>query len=158
MMKIAGSCKSLLAWCLLTLLAAQHLASAPSLSGAPSHTIVYVGVPGLPISEVVRVDNMLYLSGQIGFDSASNGLITGGIRAETRQAMNNVKRVLDSQGSSMDSLIHCTVMLVDMNEWGDMNNVYAGYFDSHFPARSTLGVNGLALGARVEIVCTALIQ
>lgn len=110
----------------------------------------------LPFSEAVRVGNMLYLSGQIGLDS-SGKLAPGGIAAETRQTMENIKAALERHGSSLDHVIKCLVMLADMNEWADMNAVYVTYFPNHLPARSAFGTNGLALGARVEIECVATV-
>ena len=112
---------------------------------------------GLPFSAAVRVGRMLYLSGQIGIDSSSK-LVPGGISAETRQAMENIKAVLEENGSSLDHVVKATVMLADMSEWSEMNKVYITYFDKHLPARSALGANGLALGARVEIECIAVLR
>lgn len=109
----------------------------------------------LPFSDAVRVDHMLYLSGQIGTDS-SFALVPGGMKAETKQTMENIRRVLERNGSSFDHVVKCTVMLADMSEWSAMNEVYVTYFaKDRLPARSALGVNGLALGARVEIECWA---
>jgi 2-iminobutanoate/2-iminopropanoate deaminase len=112
---------------------------------------------GLPFSAAVRVGKMLYLSGQIGIDN-SGKLVTGGIGAETRQAMENIRAILEQYGSSLDHVIKATVMLADMSEWSEMNKVYITFFSKHLPARSALGANGLALGARVEIECIAVLQ
>ena len=112
----------------------------------------------MPFSDAVRVGNMLYLSGQIGTDS-SFGLVPGGIKAEARQTMENVRAVLERHGSSLERVVKCTVMLADMSEWGAFNEVYAGYFrKDRLPARSALGANGLALGARVEVECWATVD
>ena len=112
----------------------------------------------LPFSDAVRVDHMLYLSGQIG-TNASFGLVSGGIKAETRQTLDNIKRVLERNGSSLDNVVKCTVMLVDMSEWPAMNEVYVTYFrPERRPARSALGVSGLVLNARVEIECLAVVE
>ncbi len=111
-----------------------------------------------PFSDAVRVDQMLYLSGKIGTDS-SFALVSGGIKAETKQTMENIRRVLDQNGSSFDQVVKCTVMLADMSEWAAMNEVYVTYFvKDRLPARSALGVNGLALGARVEVECLATVK
>ncbi len=99
---------------------------------------------------------MLYLSGQIGTDS-SGRLVRGGIVPETRQTLENIRAVLERNGSSLDRVVKCTVMLADMGEWSTMNSVYVTYFRAHKPARSALGANGLALGARVEIECWATV-
>ena len=111
-----------------------------------------------PFSPAVRVGNMLYLSGQIGTPTpTASAVVPGGIEAETRQTMENIKDVLQRSGSSMDRVVKCTVMMADMREWDRMNVVYATYFPTNKPARSALGANGLALGARVEIECWATV-
>jgi 2-iminobutanoate/2-iminopropanoate deaminase len=111
-----------------------------------------------PFSDAVRVGHMLYLSGQIGADSSS-GPVTGGIKAETKQTMENIRRILERNGSSFDRVVKCTVMLADISEWGAMNEVYVTYFaKDRLPARSALGVNGLVRGARVEIECWATVR
>ena len=112
---------------------------------------------GLPFSAAVRVGRTLYLSGQIGIDG-SGKLVTGGISAETRQTMENIRAALEQYGSSLDHVVKATVMLADMSEWSEMNKVYVTYFDKHLPARSALGANGLALDARVEIECVAVLK
>lgn len=112
----------------------------------------------LPFSDAVRVGDWLILSGQIGTDR-SGKLVAGGIKAETRQTMENISNVLKSHGSSLDHVVKCTVMLADVKEWGEMNEVYRTYFKKErLPARSALGANGLALGARVEIECWAVLK
>jgi len=112
---------------------------------------------GYPFSEAVRVGDMLYLSGQIGIDD-SRKLVSGGITAETRQVMENIKSVLELYGSSLDHVVKITVMMADMSEWSEMNKVYITYFSKNLPARSAFGTTGLALGARVEIECLATLK
>ncbi|MEJ0086134.1 MAG: Rid family detoxifying hydrolase [Pseudomonadota bacterium] len=111
----------------------------------------------LPFSEAVRVGNTLYLSGVIGFTPGTRTLVPGGIEGQTRQVMETIKTVLERNGSSLDHVVKCTVMLADMSEWAKMNAIYVTYFTKHFPARSALGVNGLALGALVEVECIATV-
>lgn len=111
----------------------------------------------VPFSAAVRVGKMLYLSGQIGMDEAGE-VVPGGIAAETRQTMENIRAALTRYGSSLDQVIKVTVMLADMAEWMEMNKVYVTYFDKHLPARSAFGATGLALGARVEIECIAVLD
>ena len=111
----------------------------------------------LPFSEAVRVGNMLYLAGQVGNTPGKLELVPGGIRAEAKQAMENMNAILERNGSSLDHVVKCTVFLADMKEWPIFNEVYRSFFSSHFPARSSLGTTGLALGARVEIECIAVI-
>ncbi len=112
----------------------------------------------LPFSEAVRVGHMLYLSGQIGIDPSTSKLAPGGIAAETRQTLENIKASLEKYGSSMAEVVKCTVYLADINEWAAMNKVYITYFPGNPPARSALGTSGLALGSRTEIECMATVQ
>lgn len=114
------------------------------------------GPPKNPFSPAVRVGDMLYLAGQIGTDS-SGALVAGGIEAETRQTLDNIVDVLAKTGSSMERVVKCTAFLADMKEWPTMNGIYKTYFPKNFPARSALGATGLALGARVEIECIAVV-
>ena len=111
----------------------------------------------LPFSEAVRVGPMLYLSGAMGIDDGG-ALVPGGIEAETRQALRNIRGVLERHGSSMDQVVKVTVMLADMAEWPAMNGVYVEHFLNHLPARSAFGASGLALGGRVEIEVLATIS
>ena len=115
------------------------------------------GPPTRPFSPAVRVGDLIFLSGQIATDpSAAGGLVTGGIEAETRQTMDNIRTLLSAVGSSMDKVVKCTVMMADMAEWDRMNAVYRTYFKpGRLPTRSAFGATGLALGARVEIECIA---
>lgn len=119
------------------------------------------GPPTRPFSPAVKVGNMLYLAGQVGTsaDASGNGVVPGGIEAETRQSMNNIKDVLEKTGSDMDHVVKCTVFMADMKEWDAMNKVYATFFkNGNFPARSAFGTTGLALNARVEIECLATVK
>jgi reactive intermediate/imine deaminase len=116
------------------------------------------GSANRPFSEAVRVGNWLILSGQLGINRETGSLAPGGIKAETQQTMENIKRTLEKYGSSMDRVVKCTVMLADISEWGAMNEVYVTYFPKHKPARSAFGTSGLALNARLEIECWAVIK
>ena len=120
--------------------------------------VEYKGRPGSPFSEVVRVGNMLYLSGQLGVN-ASGALTPGGVKAETKQVMDNIRGILERNGSGMEHVVKCTVMLLDIAERPAMSEVYVSYFPKdRMPARSTFGTTGLALGARVEIECMATVK
>ena len=130
--------------------------STPATRAEPAHVEFFAGNPTLPFSEAVRVGSMLYLSGQIGTDSTLR-LVPGGIVPETRQTLDNIRAVLERHGSSLDRVVKCTVMLADISEWSTVNSVYVTYFPGRKPARSALGANGLALGARVEIECWATV-
>jgi reactive intermediate/imine deaminase len=127
---------------------------------APAKDVEFLhpyGAPTRPFSPAVRVGNLIYLAGQIGTDaSASGAVVSGGIAAETKQTLENIKQVLAAVGSSMDRVVKCTVFMADMKEWDAMNVVYRTYFTApNYPARSAFGANGLALNARVEIECIA---
>ena len=135
-------------------------AQRPSEPAAPE--VEFLSTPeqqglNLPFSEAVRVGHMLYLSGQIGSAPGSTTVVEGGIQAETRQALENIKAVLERYGSSMERVVKCTAMIDDMSEWPAMNEVYSQYFPGPKPARSAIGADGLALGARVELECWATV-
>jgi reactive intermediate/imine deaminase len=110
----------------------------------------------LPFSEAVKVGDTLYLSGQIGIAPGTMKLVPGGIAEQTQQAMTNIKTTLVANGYTMGDLVKCTVMLSDMAKWAEFNDVYKTFFAGHYPARSAMGANGLALGALVEIDCIAV--
>jgi reactive intermediate/imine deaminase len=110
-----------------------------------------------PFSSAVKIGNLIYVSGQIG-SRVENGapvLVKGGIEAESRQALDNVKAVLEKAGTSMDRVVKCTVMLADMKEWPKLNAIYATYFPGPKPARAAFGATALAMNARVEVDCIA---
>ncbi len=108
----------------------------------------------LPFSRAVRVGDILYLSGAIG--RGPDGKPPEGIEAQTRATMDDIGETLKLAGLGFDDLFHCTVFLSDMKNWADFNKVYVTYFpDGPLPARSAVGVNGLALGALMEIECQA---
>lgn len=111
----------------------------------------------LPFSAAVRVGNMLYVSGQMGTDESVK-IVPGGIEAETRQTLQNIKAILERHGSSLDRVVKCMVMMADMSEWPAMNSVYVQHFTKHLPARSAFGASALALGGRVEIECMATVD
>ena len=109
-----------------------------------------------PFSDAVQVGDLLILSGQIGAKPGTTSVVPGGIEPETRQVMANIDASLKRRGLNMDSVVKCTVMLADMKDWPAFNKIYATYFQKgRYPARSALGVNGLALGAKIELECWA---
>lgn len=112
----------------------------------------------LPISDATRVGEMLFLSGQLGNIPGTPELVQGGIGPETRQSLDNIKTILDRLGSSVTKIAKCTVYLVDAADRAEFGKVYRAYFDSPYPARTTVTVQGLALGARVEIECIATLD
>ena len=112
------------------------------------------GATGFPFSPAVEADGWVFLSGALGI-TPEGQLVEGGIEAETRQTMDNIQATLAGEGLDWDRVVKCTVFLADIAEWPAFNEVYKTYFDGNYPARSALGANGLALGARVEIECIA---
>lgn len=114
------------------------------------------GRPTLPFTPAVQTGNLIFLAGQIGIAANAQGaVVVGGIQAETKQAMDNIKEVLEKSGSDLAHVVKCSVFMTDMKEWDAMNAVYATYFPDHKPARSAWGANGLSLNARVEVECIA---
>jgi 2-iminobutanoate/2-iminopropanoate deaminase len=111
----------------------------------------------LPFSEAVRAGELLFLSGMLGIKPGTGELIPGGIGPETRQTLEHIRAAVTRHGSSMDRVAKCTVFLADIAEWAAMNEVYVEFFPNNRPARSALGASGLALGARVEIECIAVL-
>jgi 2-iminobutanoate/2-iminopropanoate deaminase len=108
---------------------------------------------GYPFSESVRAGDLLFLAGQIG--EKDGELVKGGIEAEARQTLTNIRAALGRRGLGLENVVKCTVFLADISEWGAFNNVYKEFFNPPYPARSALGVNGLALNARAEVECIA---
>ena len=111
----------------------------------------------LPFSEAVRVGDVVFLSGMVGVRPGTLELVPGGMAAEARQTMENIAAVLEANGYALRDLVKCTVMLEDIGEWGAFNEVYQSFFTAPYPARSALGADGLALGARVEVECIAAV-
>lgn len=112
---------------------------------------------GLPYSDAVRAGDLLFLSGTVGQAPGTRQVVAGGTAAETRQALENIKKNLEAHGSSLDRVAKCTVMLVDIADFETMNQVYREYFPANKPVRTTFAVAGLPLGARVEIECIAVV-
>ncbi len=135
-------------------------ACSPATAPAARPAAEFLSAPGaamraFPFSEAVRAGDFLFLSGQIGTAPGTADLVPGGIAAESKQALENVKDVLERHGASLDDVVKCTAFLADMGEWGAFNDAYRPFFPRHFPARSALGASGLARGARVEVECLA---
>jgi reactive intermediate/imine deaminase len=108
----------------------------------------------------VRAGNLLFVSGQIG-SRVQNGaavLVPGGIEPEAKQALDNIKAIVEKGGSSMSRVVKCTAMLADMQDWPKFNEIYATYFPGPKPARAAFGANGLALNAHVEVECIAQVN
>ena len=109
----------------------------------------------MPFSEAVQLGDVLYVSGQIGNLAGTLTLAPGGIVPEARRALENVREIVERHGSSLSSVVKCTVFLADIADWKAFNEVYREFFPTILPARSALASSGLALGARVELECIA---
>ena len=108
-----------------------------------------------PYSQAIRVGNLVYTSGQIPIDPATGNFVEGGIKEQTRQSLTNVKAILEEAGLSMADVVKTTVFMADMNDFADMNSVYAEFFAEPYPARSAVAVKTLPKGALVEIEVVA---
>lgn len=107
-------------------------------------------------SQGVQVGNTLYLAGQIGMDPATRELAPGGIEAETRQALDNCKAVLEAAGFTLQDVTQVQVLLADINDYNALNQIYVTYFPKDPPARAAYAVAALPRGARVEVLMTAV--
>ena len=107
--------------------------------------------PAGPFSQAVEVGGFLYFSGQVGQDPATGKVVEGGIVAETERIFRNLSVVLEAAGKSFDHVARAGVYLTNMSDFGAMNSVYARHFTQPFPARTTIAVAALPLGACVEI-------
>ena len=110
-----------------------------------------------PYSAGVSTGNLVFTAGQLGIDPSSGEFVEGGIQAQTRQALTNLKAVLEAAGSSLEFVVKTTVFLKDMSEFGQMNAVYAEFFSKDFPARSAIQVAALPKGGAVEIEAVAML-
>lgn len=104
-----------------------------------------------PYSHAVEADGLVFLSGQTPIDPATGKLITGSAGEQAAQCLRNLFHVLEAAGLTPDDVVNVQVYLVDMADFGAMNEVYARHFTAPYPARTTIGVASLPLGARVEI-------
>jgi 2-iminobutanoate/2-iminopropanoate deaminase len=111
-----------------------------------------------PYSVAIQTDSMVFTSGQVGLDPFSGEFVDGTIEGQTRQVLTNLKNVLEASGSSLELVVKTTVFLKDMGDFIKMNEVYAEFFSTNPPARSTVAVAGLPKGALVEIETTALLK
>ena len=108
-----------------------------------------------PYSQAIKVGNLVYTSGQIPIDPATGSFVEGGIKEQTRQALTNVQAILEAAGLTMANVVKTTVFMADMNDFADMNAVYADYFSEPYPARSAVAVKTLPKGALLEIEVVA---
>ena len=110
-----------------------------------------------PYSQAIQAGNLLFLSGQIPIDPTTGELVKGDIQKQTRQILQNIKGVLESQKLKMEDVVKVTIFLKDMGNFNQVNEIYSGYFPSSPPARSTLEVAKLPRDAGIEIEAIALI-
>lgn len=110
-----------------------------------------------PYSMAVSTGCLVYTSGQLGLNPATGILVEGGVQAQTRQALEHVKSVLEAAGTTLENVVKTTVFLQDLNDFAQMNAVYAEYFTSDQPARSAFQVAALPKGAVVEIEAVATV-
>ena len=108
-----------------------------------------------PYSQAIQVGNLLYASGQIPIDPSTGSIVDGGIKEQTRQSLLNVQAILEEAGISFANVIKTTVFLADINDFADMNGIYAEFFSEPYPARSAVAVKSLPKGALVEIEVVA---
>jgi 2-iminobutanoate/2-iminopropanoate deaminase len=111
-----------------------------------------------PYSQAIRIEGLVFTAGQVGLDPATMELVEGGVEAQTRQVLTNLKYVLESADSGLNFVVKTTVFLQDMHDFASMNSVYAEFFPENAPARSTVQVAALPKNALVEIECVALIN
>ena len=111
-----------------------------------------------PYSQAILAEDLVFTAGQVGLDQATMELVEGGIEAQTRQVLTNLRHVLESADSGLRFVIKTTVFLQDMRDFAKMNAVYAEFFPENPPARSTVQVAALPKGALVEIECVALLN
>ena len=104
-----------------------------------------------PYSQTIQVGTLVYTSGQIPIDPATGTFVDGGIKDQTRQSLTNVKAILNEAGLDLNNVVKTTVFLADMNDFAEMNSVYAEFFTEPYPARSAVAVKTLPKGALVEI-------
>lgn len=111
-----------------------------------------------PYSQAILIEGLVYTAGQVALDPATMELVDGGIEAQTRQVLTNLKHVLEAADSGLKFVVKTTVFLQDMRDFGNMNSIYAEFFPENPPARSTVQVAALPKSALVEIECVALVN
>ena len=112
-------------------------------------------LPVGPYSQAIKAGDLIFVAGEKGIDPVTNRIVEGGIPAETRQTLENIKAILGAAGATMESVVRTVVYLTDINDFADMNAVYAEYFTTDPPGRSCVQVVALPAGAHVEIEATA---
>lgn len=111
-----------------------------------------------PYSQAVLVNGMLFTSGVIPIDPETNTLVEGDVTVQARQAIGNLKNLIEASGSSMDKVVKTTVFIKDMNDFGKINDIYKDFFTSDFPARSCVEVARLPKDVLIEIEAIATVE
>ena len=111
---------------------------------------------GAPYNQAIKAGGLVFCAGQVALDPECGTLVGDDVAAQTHRALRNLQAVLEGAGSGLDQVVKTTVFMTDLGEFGAMNEVYAEYFTSDPPARSTVQVADLPAGARVEIEAVAL--
>lgn len=114
------------------------------------------GPPVGPYSQAIKAGGFIFVAGEKGMDPVTKQIVPGGVEAETKRTLENIKAILEEAGSNMDLVVSTFVFMTDLNEFSKMNTVYAEYFKANPPCRTTVEVTSLPAGAHVEITATAL--
>jgi 2-iminobutanoate/2-iminopropanoate deaminase len=111
-----------------------------------------------PFSQAIKIDTLIFTSGQLPIEPTAGDIVKGGIKEETRQVLLNLKEILIAAGSSLENVVKATVYITNMEDFPEVNEVYAEFFPGQPPARACVEVSGLAKGANVEIDAVALVK
>jgi 2-iminobutanoate/2-iminopropanoate deaminase len=114
------------------------------------------GPPVGPYSQGIKANGFVFVAGEKGMDPVTRKIVPGGIEAETRRTLENIKAILEEAGSNLDKVVSAFVFMTDLAEFPEMNNIYAEYFKVQPPGRTTVEVKSLPAGAHIEITVTAL--
>lgn len=109
-----------------------------------------------PYSQAIEMGGIVYVSGQLPIDPSTGNFVEGGIKELTAQSLTNIKKILEQAGLSMNNVVKTCVFLADINDFAEMNEVYATFFEVPFPARSAMAVKTLPKNSRIEIECIAM--
>jgi 2-iminobutanoate/2-iminopropanoate deaminase len=110
---------------------------------------------GAPYSQAIVHGDLVFVSGQLGIDPATNEVVQGGVAAQTERALENVQAILEEAGSSLANVLQASIFLIDLQDFGAMNEVYGRHLGEVFPARATVQISALPSGARIEIAVVA---
>jgi 2-iminobutanoate/2-iminopropanoate deaminase len=111
-----------------------------------------------PYSQAIRVGNFIFTAGQVGLSPASGKLVEGGVEAQAQQVMQNLANILEAAGTSLTNVVKTTIFLTNLSDFAAVNKIYGGFFTAAPPARTTVQVAGLPLGALVEIETIAVVD